>query len=268
MLAEYKNLYETNANNIINWKSLSINDLCNLYLKEKNNNSMSADSYLSAIICKCWNYMNKTFYQSQSNAVTQSDCYDNMIDSIMYVLNKHVWLNPDSKLYNDPNGPYKALSIVLKSRRGNIQYLNNMNKRKINNFTYSLNALEENSSDSYYIPYYEIDESLENELIKFISDTFNTKQYLKAFILDAILYYNIYDNESKIFSEKKLRRHLNNINDNYICVFAKFYSLNIKEVKIAVQSINSLSKNKLQRNIRNIFYQLRVDKNIISLLKN
>lgn len=268
MLTDYKNLYEINADNVVNWKTLSINDLCNSYINEKDNNSSKADSYLSAIICRCWNSMSKTFYQQSTLSVTQNDCYDNMIDSILYVLNKRAWLNPNSKLYNDPNGAYKALSIVLKCRRGNIQYLNNMDKRKINNYIYSLDALEENSSESYYVPYTEKYENLEDEINKLIIDIFNKKQYLKAFILDAVMYYNVYDKDTGNYSEKRLRRHISAINETYAKVFAKFYQLNENEVINAVNLINSLSRNKLQKNVKNIFYQLRVDKNIISLIKN
>lgn len=266
LLSEYKKLYETNASNIDNWKKISMNDLCNNYIIEKENNSKKANDYLSAIICRCWSLMNKVYYKQQCYGVTEFDCYDNMIDSILYVLNSKIWLNPNSKLYKDPNGPYKALSITLKSRRGNIQYLNNMDKRKINTISVSLDALEENSSDSYYIPYYDSTNCSEQNIIEFISKIFYNKQYLKAIILDAIMYYDICD-DNKEFSEKKLRHFIYMIDNTYELTFANFYQLSLKEVKLAVQSIKNLSTLSLKKNIVSIMQQLKVNNEIKNLLK-
>ena len=54
------------------------------------------------------------------------------------------------------------------------------------------------------------------------------------------MYYDVCD-DNKEFSEKKLRHFIYTIDNTYELTFADFYQLNLKEVKLAVQSIKNLS---------------------------
>ena len=90
LLEECKKLYIEQANNLSNWKKLSKSDLCYKYLEFKDKDEKLASDYLSAIIYRFLDRGIK-YYNCQSFKLLQEeDCYDVIVNSIMYVLEKKV----------------------------------------------------------------------------------------------------------------------------------------------------------------------------------
>ena len=269
MLDEYKQLYKEKADLIKDWKKLTKSQLCEKYLDLKDTNSDLADSYLSAIIYSFWNVAVHNYYSQQVKEATELDCYNNLVDSILYALNSHVWLNENNSLYKDEKGPEKAINVVISSRKLNILGYNNMFKRRINKDSISLEYLQE---QPYYISSFGVHDNCDDDYIEsIIIDAFNRKEYFKAFMIDAIVYCDVFDveNDNFIFSEKKLRKHLRHLEDsNYYIVFSNTYNIkNIELVKRAISYIISLNQDKMSDNINYIFRQLRNNKMFIKFLK-
>ena len=72
--------------------------------------------------------------------------------------------------------------------------------------------------------------------------------------------------EYTVFSEKKLRKHLRNLNADYCEIFARKYHLNVESVIESLQYIVSVDNNKLCDKISNVLKSLKYDKKVISLL--
>ena len=106
MLEEYKKIYEENANLISDWKNLSCLELANNYLNESN--SLRKESYLSAIICNRWHLIGREYSRQCYKFADPEDIYEWLVTAIMYVLEHHVWTNPESNLYEDPEAVEKA----------------------------------------------------------------------------------------------------------------------------------------------------------------
>ena len=97
MLSEYKQLYEQKANQLGKWRNLSKSDLCYLYLQCKDKDK--SEMYLAAIVYKVLNRAITYYSKQYFKLLSEEDCYDVIIQSILYVLDKKVWENPSSSLY-------------------------------------------------------------------------------------------------------------------------------------------------------------------------
>lgn len=267
MLDDYKHIFEEKANNINNWKNLSRSELCNLYLEEKDKEL--ANSYLSAIICKFWNVAVHNYYSLNNKEVKDIDCYNNLIDSILYALESKVWLEPNNKLYNDPKGPEKAINVVLSSRKLNIYAYNNMYKRRLNKESLSLEYLKE--LPTYFGELKTEDKCGDNFISNKIKYFFNRKEYLKAFVIDAIINCDVFDidNNNYAFSEKKLRKHLRDlIDNNYHIIFSDLYEIPTEKVERAATYIVNTNQEILSANIKKFILSLRQDKIFLRYLKD
>ena len=244
MLNEYKQLYKDNADSVLpNWKSIDRNDLCRQYVQNKDILSdVEKNAYISAIIYKFWNLISFTYNKQEGSLIVLSyeDCYELLMESILYVLEKAVWNNKDSSLYNDKKAPEKAISIRMKSISGNEKYLSLFtDKKKINNLSYSLDALQDNSSDGYYLKYdiNNIDSIYVKDIInKFIYKSISNYEYFRAFIFDII--YNdsscISDNT---FDIKKLHRICKKLDNDYLIYFFNQYKNFLKAVSFSELSM-------------------------------
>ena len=58
--------------------------------------------YFSCIVLKFWGMIGRMYISCKSINIPIETCYDWLIDSIMYVLEKRVWKDPSNKYYNHP----------------------------------------------------------------------------------------------------------------------------------------------------------------------
>ena len=108
MLTEMKKIYSDQADMIEGWKDKSKTELCNLYIQNEND-EMLRNCYFSAIILNYWNKI----YTLQANTyltATLEDTYQWVVDGILYALEHRKWLDPNNKLYTDPDAPDKVIN--------------------------------------------------------------------------------------------------------------------------------------------------------------
>lgn len=271
MLDEYKNIYRKQASFIDGWEDISRSELCRKYIENVDNKDL-AESYLSAIIYKFWNVAEHNYFtQSAQKIATPQDCYDWNIEGILYALKKHVWDNPDNELYNDPNGPEKALNVTIYSQKLNFYNSLKTYKRQINSSLYSLEKLQEDASDSYYLPYNEDYNFTDSYMYKKVKEYFDKKLYLEAFVIDAILNHDMFvltEDRCEVFNRFKLTKHLHHLDDNFCKYFSKFYKIPIAKVKKATTYIVDVSTDSLNLKINNLFKNILRDKEFYSYIRS
>ena len=241
MLDDNRLIYENTADALIeNWRETDVNDLirsacdCSPYMK---------DGYIAAIMCKYWNKISK-YYSMCKLVTTPEDIHSWLTESILYTIKHRPWTREDSSIYNDPKGPDKVLNRCMISRRLTFYQQLNRYNRKINTLTYSLESLNTDFQDMF-TPYY-----LDNYTVHIddlVISSFSKKEYIKAFIIDAIVYENIVKKEINI---KHLQRHLKNLDEQFKKRFSKTYSINIQQVNDACEIINGISNNKLKKHLQ------------------
>lgn len=187
-------------------------------------------------------------------------------------MNNHVWTDPNSNLYNNKEGPEKAISVCIYSAKLNYFKGLDYDKRKITKNSLSLQELQENSSDDYYLPTLDHSPYMQMYLFDKVKSLFNNYDYFSAFLLDAIVNVDVFSKEKNSgvieLSNRKLIKHLRNINSRYIKIFSDTYKLDCNEVKKAADFIKNLTPDRMIRNINNLLFLLKHDKELIEYIKS
>ena len=272
MLDEYKKSYEELANFIDDWKKKSSQELCQLYIDNLNINKYKAECYLSALICRYWYIISRTYYAQRVKIASQETVYDWFIEGLYNAVKHHVWTNPNNSLYNDNNAVEKAISVCIYSVKLNYFQSLEYDKRKVGKFSLSLEELQENASDNYYLPYSDKSPYMEMYMQDKVKNLFNNYDYFSAFLLDAIVNSDVFikekDDTCYSLSIRKLIKYLRNIDNRYIKIFSNLYNLKEEEVRKASDFIKNLSSDRMIRNINNLLFVLKHDKELITYLKS
>lgn len=175
------------------WKTTDVNTLCNLYIQNEKDQVLK-DSYFAAIVLKKWGYIGKHYTNSKTSGFSIEQCYDMVIDAILYILKSRKWLDPENKLYNDPNGPDKCLNRCIFSARQRDYYLANRDKRRLNFGKTSLDSIMESVGDHTEILNADnqelVDDPNSNQRFnvkEIISNLFMKHRFIDGVILDNIL---------------------------------------------------------------------------------
>ena len=268
MIKEYKDACFQNASLIPNWKQIDKNELCRLYVDAKKSDDSLADSYLSAILYKFWNVTEHNFHSQKYKVADEGECIDWTITGVLYALNHHVWDDPDNVLYEDEKGPEKAINTCIYSTKVNFYQRIKHQKEKLSYESLSLEQLMENASDSYYIPTYDKDNTLDNHMIDVIREAFYKKEYAKAFILDEILNDDVFErviDGEKIysqFSDKKLRKQLRKLDSNFCKRFSDRYDVDFSEVANSIHYVTDLDYSKLFIKVKKSLKDMQRDKHL------
>ena len=272
---ELKQSYFERAEAIEGWQKLTRSQLGYMYCKYKyeEHNDVLAEACLSGLIYKFWNVISHNYYnQGQKKIMSFEDCYDYTVDAIMYVLENHVWDNPDSSLYQDPNAPEKAINVRIVSYRNNFLIHEFRDKRALNTIAFSLDNLIESALGDEYTPkleyvYNYLREDMNNLIIKL----FNERQYIKC----VILYYliiacnNIPDLSKKIeIIPRDILIFLKGLlSDSFIEEFSEYVKRDKPSVLYAMQSIYFYFENITQDDdiILSVINALQADKDLIKL---
>jgi len=266
MLSEYKEIYKNNAALLEGWEKMDRNDLCRKYVELKEKNATVPDCYISAIIYKFWNILVSQYYSQQIKIFNEEDCYDWIIESILYVLDKHVWTDPTNILYNDPKGPEKAVHVKSKHLKGNFLVYSNRQKRKSNMFTKDIDSptFSESVSDDC------LGVLTKTWLNTKVKEFFKKKLYLEAFSLDAILYDNLFsvDKNQNIvyFNIKQLKHHLRTLDERYCALMSETYEMNYDLIKNASDYLINVDGGKLEKKITKMLFLWSKDKEFIEYL--
>ena len=262
MLEEYKELCRKAANFAPGWQELSKNDLCREYVKNKGNATLQ-NAYISAILYRYWNLISKYYYQS-ANCATPEECYGWLVDSVSCCVNLAAWENPDSSIYNDPNGPDKVINRCMKCARLTYYQFINRKKRKDEFGMLSVDELKElygNGAPEPEDPEQEYDISL--FIIKdYIIEEFRKKNYFVSFLIYFILYANVFDvikledSRSSEFNLRKMCRIMSTIEEDMLVSFSEDLKLPLPDVTKAAEYVRSVPsgnmKKKIQQTLENL----------------
>lgn len=275
MLDEYKIIYEDYANTYLkDWQLLNKNDLCNRYLDAK---EPLRSAYLSAIIFKYW-FLIEAWYNSQAVRIaTEEDCYEVVIECIQYSLERHVWTEPNNKLYKDPNGPDKAINIHIKSMKTTFYQTTSKDKRKLNYAILSLDLISENKPEDFYLEDLAAapeDQSFENYIQHFIRDKFFHGDSFLVFMIDTIINNDVFildtagiDN-SVVVSQRKLTGALKNLNRDFAEAFSARYDIPLEKILLEIDKINVLSYKDLTAKIKFSLLNLTYNRDFMRWLRS
>lgn len=241
MLNEYRAIYEANAKlEIPNWKKADKNDL--IRKASELENGPVRDSYVSAIILRYWNKLNR-YYARCKLVATAEDVHAWLTMAVMYALDKKPWLNEKSSIYNDPTGPDKVINRTMECRRITFyQQLNRFN-RKVRSASLSLDSLEEDFQDAA-LPTYE--DSYLYEIYELVVSNFNKKDYLMSFIIDFILKTGTTNSED---NHRRFITHIKSLDNNFAEDFSERYCVGVDDAISGVEWCHTLTADELRRKV-------------------
>ena len=253
MLKEYKKLYQQQADLLPGHRDLTQVELADGY----NAGGPLKDSYLSAIVVRYWNIIDKMIYKDYG-LYDPKEAYDWFMDALLYILNDQPWHREGTTVYKDPKGVEKSLNTCVKCSRANWFQASNRHKRRINHNLSSLEALSEEYKDAYVPRELIIDTSLDNSYAYLVCEAFKRQQYLLCLVIDVIVndlkFDKELDNRSLIFNIKKC---IKTLPANYPKLFAETYNLDPKTVEKSFSYIYNMSDTKLKQGIENYLYVLK-----------
>ena len=258
MLEDTYKLYLESAKTIADWNKVSKSELVNKYIEYETSNPELANDYMAAIICRYWPKIQR-FYRTAYFSSSYEDIYDLLINSIMRAIKARRWLQKDSSIYNDPNGPDKAINRTMICERLNFLIYKNRSKRVSNLNPLSINELEDESGD-YYAYNNEaaslnIDKEL--EITSNLSFLYEKKLYLALFVYYSIVF-NLGSFKDNLFSTKLCASVLCNLTDEDLLDIANLLNKDLETIK-KCYSLSVLSKKRtdLKLNIEYAILKLK-----------
>lgn len=263
----YNSCYET-ANSLGNWQDINKNDIANLYLD--NRHTEKGNLYGAALLCKYW-YKVGLIWKSSKNSMSQEDCYEIVWDGIEKAIDYAPWRNPENTLYEDPNGPDKAINVCIDSIRKIYYTFSNRDKRKVNygSNSFSLDGFAEDWDNfagdllGYYEGEYYTDMSIFH-ICSLINTFIKTGKLAEAIIVDNICFNDsvckssVEKDSAVMFNERKFISEIHRLDvDNYSRYFAKKYNVKESKVKETFTKINGLSLNLTHKLIDKTLYMIR-----------
>lgn len=260
---KYQQLFELKAKQVKeDWRHLDKNELCQLYVDHLD--KQDADNYLSAIILRYWASI--YYYRRYNPSYPIEDYIDWYLEAIhdafTYCLKKkkeNVELNTIV---------YKRIDNIMQKHF----YLNNMQKRKLNFSTASLDAY----LDGFNEPLMNFAVDIEpkklgggDSVVQSFINMKNTKAMQNAIIIDLILT-NDYPSKNG-FNKSSLATDLLNLSNEYVEDFAIRYENVDKEVVLkAIENFKSMTyhrnRTKLNTYIDSLLKRCAMNKEIIDLL--
>lgn len=248
MLEEVYNSYRKLADQI-NWDKYNQNELFFKYIEHEDDNL--CENFYAGIVCRYWGYTGRIYLQCNKH-ISFEQCYDILIDTINYVLDKRVWLNPESSLYNDSTAPDKAFHIVLKRQKSVL--LSNLTayKRKSNFNTLSIDEIHEKYADASegLFELYPQDNSIQ-ELVEYIR---LREDSLEIIILDKICF----DKWKTLKNVVKLIKKLDKNSSEYYNIR---YGISVENYDKVITKISEINDSKLLFEIKKLLYILRKEYN-------
>ena len=250
MLSEYKTQCQINAETYLpNWHSLSTYEISNMYLETEDPRIKS--SCFSALLFRYWKLITKAYSECKAIA-TPEDCYDWLVETIMYVLDKHVWTNPEHALYKKDNAPERAIMTCFQSYQVNYYVASTRQKRKLNTNIMSLDKIQEETNLDAYVD----DTQYVTAVVKaMIHQAFTKRKYFLAFMIDKIISADIFKSElidKKFYSKLnkgKLVNELIDIDAEYLKDFSSKYDIDSKDVIFGYNMIKGLTKSQLNTRV-------------------
>ena len=234
----------------IEWKKFDQNDLFFNYLKYKDGNNVLAEKFYAALMCRYWGYTGRLYSKCNKN-VPFEECYDVLVDTINYLLDKQVWNNPESSLYKDPKGPEKAFHFVLKRQLSILLSRKTTDKRKGEFKALSIDDIHEKYDDAADGLFELVPTTSESsfELYEYINSRSNL---FEKIVLDLICFSDWASLQSIVIKLKKL-------GDGDFMEYRDKYNITESEYKDFENKIRSLTNKDLLIEIKKLLYLMRDD---------
>lgn len=250
MLDEYRQAYMQSANHIPGWQKLTRNELCRKYKQiEREGPADMLDFYVSAIVLNFWHVLTKTYKKQPVKVLSEEDCYECLIESILSVLEQEAWENPTQSIYKDEKGPEKAINLTFQQNIINLFVANQRHKRKASINALSLdNTLKDGEEDSEtFVTLLAKDELsiLLEQLFwkRKIQQYFQEKEFAAAFVTDLLIKDTSLienKNEQYVINSRKVAKELNELPPNYVKQFSKEYDIPVEQVEGALSVLKYL----------------------------
>ena len=250
MLDEYRQAYVQSANHIPGWQKLTRNELCRKYKQiEREGPADMLDFYVSAIVLNFWHVLTKTYKRQPVKVLSEEDCYECLIESILSVLEQEAWENPTQSIYKDEKGPEKAINLTFQQNIINLFVANQRHKRKASINALSLdNTLKDGEEDSEtFVTLLATDELsiLLEQLFwkRKIKQYFQEKEFAAAFVTDLLIKDTSLienKNEQYVINSRKVAKELNELPPNYVKQFSKEYDIPVEQVEGALSVLKYL----------------------------
>lgn len=301
MLDEVKEIYARYAASIKDYESMSKTQLADGYCDaDEAGDELMRNAYFSALVLKYW-YIIFKYYETSKTAFTIDDCYDWLIHSLLYGLEKRAWRVPGNAMYQDPNGPDKIFNRCFASSRLISYQHSNTDKNKLNYNTQSFEGMIEKVGDGIYQDKALIEyDGVKDKCNSLVQTLLNKGKYLEAFIVDGIANQDAFDAKDEKYTiegkeyftkddygeyvqtktednqcvrtnyslnSKKLVKHLNSLDNlNFIRYFVNEYEIEQAAFVSSVQKVKKLSNTKLYKIIEKTLQELREDKDVKNIL--
>ena len=268
MLDEYRKAYVESAKHIPNWKSIDRNQLCRSYKQlEKEGSEELQDFYISAIILNFWHVLTKTYNKQAVKILTEEDCYECLIDSILYVLEQEPWEDPEQSIYKDDRGPEKAINITFQQNVINLFVASQRHKRKASSTALSLDNTIKDSDDDEEQSFLNL---LTTDELEEVSETifwkeqvknyFKNQEYVAAFVTDALLHdaslVEVKDGSYSINSAR-VAKEINNPGDSFAERFSSEYEIPLESVCSVMSRLYCITNKGITKVLRMISKDIR-----------
>lgn len=300
MLEELKKTYVDAAQGVP-WESMNKNDLFNLYIKNEDDEVL-ANKYFAAIVCRYW-YLIFTNYEKSKNSVDIYTCYEWVTHAVLSVLRRRAWLNPESTVYNDPNGPDKCLNQSVCSHRLGFYQSSNTDKKRTNYNTVSCEELYETFGESSKALREEEPSYTEDvdDIESLVTNLVSHNRLLEALIIDNIVYGECfkskttkaighmsvnktivnedgdeeevsdveeykYDKVNHKFSQKMLNSSLRDLDDSYSEYFSEKYLTDKNCILDCIGKIKGMTNSQLNKVVKKMIVNLSQDSLVLSYL--
>lgn len=255
MIQESYNLFLTQAENIEGWRDLDKSELVNKYIEHENDkNDFYRNSYMAAIICRYWPKIQR-FYKATPIVSTYEEIYDILINSILRAIKARRWLDKDSTIYDDPNGPDKAINRTMMCERLNFLIYKNRSKRVVDIGAMSIEESQEKTGDVYFNLIE--DSKLFNDVDRFLllKNFYDDKMYVLMFVYDTIMNFDcMKDGE---FSSKICTKYLLTMDDGYLGGLASEVDCDLETMKKIYNDYILEKKSTMKYRVENAIYKLR-----------
>lgn len=190
----------------------------------------------------------------------------------------------------DPNAPDKNINFFIKAKRGKVYQYYNKDKRKTCVQNYSLDEMIDENGD-YAVNYAGAYVEPEENKVKYLIDEFLRRdEGVEALIIDGIANYDTYkqtkvtrtetcyDEETgeeyeedyshykNSFDPRKLVRHLNNLNEEFINQFCKVYKVEKVDGDAIYSRLKKMNNSKLYKYIEKTLIEVRQDASLMDCL--
>lgn len=259
MLKEIYNDYLIYANMIDNWKEMSITELANKYLEDKENQ----DIYFCALMVRYW-YLIPVLYQRNKYLKLQLEDYVGVLaDGILLGFQYCGWLDSKQKtVFGQADKVFNRTiyTIILRMYK----YVN-QDKRRINYDSVSLDSIEnydymlESHSIENYKQHIE-----QNNIIDLINQLLDSNRFLEAIIIDQICWGDTYKVEDGkyVFKKNALIKSIRNIDINYEEYFSNKYNISLDNFKNNFSDVINCSNSTFVSRINNAYKIVKTDKEI------